>query len=96
MPPVKPSEKTGHEGEWWRNNHANAEQPDTDPDYERHEDKAAAEENCLQRVTETGRTSRVVAFFLCRAARFEPRAARPPSIRRQGTGSIWYHTVARQ
>lgn len=39
MPPVKPSEKTGHEGEWWRKDHADSEGNEVDPAYEQHTDQ---------------------------------------------------------
>lgn len=45
MPPVKPSDKTGHEGEWWRKDKSDREQGDVDPDYEEHIDEAEMREN---------------------------------------------------
>jgi len=40
MPPVKPSEKTGHEGEWWRKDKKDREGNDLDPQHEEHMDEA--------------------------------------------------------
>lgn len=45
MPPVKPSEKTGHEGEWWRKDHGNREENEVDPNYEREIDEAEVNQN---------------------------------------------------
>jgi hypothetical protein len=39
MPPVKPSDKTGHEGEWWRKDKSSTERNNVDPDYEQHIDE---------------------------------------------------------
>jgi hypothetical protein len=45
MPPVKPSEKTGHEGEWWRKDRSDRERNGVDPNYESHADEAEINSN---------------------------------------------------
>lgn len=48
MPPVKPSEKTGREGEWWRKDKKDREHNDVDPDYEHHIDEAYVNETAFK------------------------------------------------
>jgi hypothetical protein len=45
MPTVKPSDKSGTEGEWWRKNKASREENDVDPDYAEHIDQGEMREN---------------------------------------------------
>jgi hypothetical protein len=45
MPPVKPSEKTGREGEWWRKDKKDRETNDLDLQYDQHIDEAAVNRN---------------------------------------------------
>jgi hypothetical protein len=45
MPPTKPSEKTGHEGEWWRKDRSDREQNEVDPDYQAHTDEGTINRN---------------------------------------------------
>ena len=47
MPPVKPSNKTGHEGEWWRKDRKDREGNEVDPQYEEHIDEARVNKNQL-------------------------------------------------
>lgn len=55
MPGVKPSEKTGHEGEWWREDKSNTEQPSADPNYEQHVDVAEKEKTAFDQAQKTTR-----------------------------------------
>jgi hypothetical protein len=45
MPTVKPSDRSGHEGEWWRTDKKDREQNDVDPDYAEHIDQGEMREN---------------------------------------------------